>query len=341
MLDKNQNQDRLSVYFKICASATGITYLLIFLGGLVRVSGAGLGCPDWPKCYGLWIPPISLDQLPAGYDPSTFNATLTWIEYINRLFGVLTGFFILAVFYYTIRYFRSKKNYVIFSLLSLILVIFQGWLGKVVVDSDLEPVIVTLHLIFAILIVSILLGLTIVVWKDKVGNLKFINLEGINNHTILLPIRLLIVIWIISFIQLVLGTQVREQIEHLSIKYPLLEDVHKVDLMGNIGHIHGYLGVFTALLTYSFVYLVLIKLNNVSHEIKKLAVVFGILITVQVFVGVSLVKIGLPEILKLFHQWIATLFLGVLLILFLLLKSKGGVVEGKDGYHHSLRSTGL
>ncbi len=65
--------------------ATFATYFAIFMGGLVRVSGAGLGCPDWPKCFGRWFPPTSLSQLPPEIDPSLFNLTLAWIEYINRL----------------------------------------------------------------------------------------------------------------------------------------------------------------------------------------------------------------------------------------------------------------
>ena len=68
--------------------STGLTYILIFIGGMVRVAGAGMGCPDWPKCFGRWIPPTSLDQLPDHIDPAKFNLVLAWIEYGNRLFHI-------------------------------------------------------------------------------------------------------------------------------------------------------------------------------------------------------------------------------------------------------------
>jgi heme A synthase len=88
--------DRLKSFARLALATTVATYLLILVGALVRASGAGLGCPDWPMCYGRWIPPTSVSQLPAGYDPATFNAILTWTEYTNRLLGVSIGFLIIA-----------------------------------------------------------------------------------------------------------------------------------------------------------------------------------------------------------------------------------------------------
>ena len=71
-------------------------YALILVGSLVRVSGAGLGCPDWPRCFGSWIPPASAAELPPQFDASQFNPSLMWTEYVNRLLGVTVGFSILA-----------------------------------------------------------------------------------------------------------------------------------------------------------------------------------------------------------------------------------------------------
>jgi len=87
---------RFDAFQKLALATTATTYLLILVGGLVRAAGAGLGCPDWPKCFGSWVPPTGADQLPPGFDPAQFNPALAWTEYLNRLLGVLVGCLIFA-----------------------------------------------------------------------------------------------------------------------------------------------------------------------------------------------------------------------------------------------------
>src|SRR5258705_10446074 len=86
---------RSSSFQLLALCTTAATYLLILVGGLVRASGAGLGCPDWPRCFGSWIPPASAADLPPQFDPSLFNPTLMWTEYLNRLLGWTAGFLIM------------------------------------------------------------------------------------------------------------------------------------------------------------------------------------------------------------------------------------------------------
>ena len=68
-------------FVRLALWTTGLTYALILVGGLVRASGAGLGCPDWPRCFGSWIPPASVEALPPEFDPIQFNPTLMWTEH--------------------------------------------------------------------------------------------------------------------------------------------------------------------------------------------------------------------------------------------------------------------
>ena len=107
------------MWFRKVAIGTVITvYLLILAGGIVRSTGSGMGCPDWPKCFGSWVPPTNVSQLPADYQAIygsklkgevVFNVYKTWTEYINRLLGVLTGFLILGTLLSSIIYYKTNK----------------------------------------------------------------------------------------------------------------------------------------------------------------------------------------------------------------------------------------
>ena len=144
------------LFFQSAVTATLLSYLLIFVGGLVRVSGSGMGCPDWPKCFGRWIPPLSVDQIPSYIDPTMFNITLAWIEYGNRMLGVLVGISIIILNILAIYYFRKHFSLLFSSLLSLVIVIAEGFLGALVVSSVLNPFIVSLHMLLALILVSVL-----------------------------------------------------------------------------------------------------------------------------------------------------------------------------------------
>jgi cytochrome c oxidase assembly protein subunit 15 len=150
-----------------CAAGTVATiYALILVGGIVRATGAGMGCPDWPTCFGQWIPPTSESQLPAnyqeiyaerGYADTVFNVRKTWTEYLNRLLGVFTGFTILATLIFSLSYRRSEPRVFLLALAGFILVGVQGWLGSRVVASNLMPGMITIHMLLAQVIVGIVM----------------------------------------------------------------------------------------------------------------------------------------------------------------------------------------
>lgn len=151
---------RLTSFQRLALWTTAFTYLLILVGGLVRASGAGLGCPDWPRCFGSWIPPASVADLPAQFDPSQFNPALMWTEYLNRLLGITVGFLILATAISAWRNHRHQPRILWTTIAAFLLVGFEGWLGGVVVAHELASWIVTAHLIVAIVIVQLLLYAT-------------------------------------------------------------------------------------------------------------------------------------------------------------------------------------
>ncbi len=189
-----------------------MVFLVILAGGVVRMTQSGMGCPDWPKCFGRWIPPTSADQLPPDFEKylktqdidHTFNVYHTWIEYVNRLLGALLGVFIFIHFIWSFRKFRKINKQIVFlSLFLLVAVGFQGWLGKKVVDHNLAVVKVTIHMLVALLIAAIPL---IIIYK--------LQTEKKIEATVLKYLSYSLIV--ILLVQIVLGTQVREQIDEIS-----------------------------------------------------------------------------------------------------------------------------
>ena len=144
-----------------------IVLLVVAAGAIVRATGSGMGCPDWPLCYGCLIPPVSESQLPADYatqyavlgQPAEFNAAQTWIEYINRLLGALSGLAVLVTWVFSLIHFRRDKRFAALAFVALVLLAFVAWLGAKVVDTFLAPYAVTLHLAGAWALVAVLLTL--------------------------------------------------------------------------------------------------------------------------------------------------------------------------------------
>ncbi len=280
------------------------TYLLIFAGGLVRVSGAGMGCPDWPKCYGMWIPPTHASELKPPYDPAAFNATLTWIEYINRLIGVLVGLIILITFAYTaVRFLRTPKLFWS-AFAATALVAFQGWLGKVVVKTDLNPFVVTLHLSLALIIVSVLIYLMLQAYAEERAHTA----EDRSKTPLT---KYAAGLWLFAMMQLVLGTQVREKLEWLSRNFPLFTEAEWLAQVGWIGKLHGLTGIMLTALTWVVGYKMLMERKVTSGIAHSCMLTMMGLSLAEVVVGLSLVWVGIPAVMQVFHQWIASLYIGV------------------------------
>jgi cytochrome c oxidase assembly protein subunit 15 len=193
--------------------------LVILAGGVVRMTQSGMGCPDWPTCFGRWIPPVNASQLPPDYEKylrqqdidHTFNAYHTWIEYINRLLGALLGFFILIHTIWSYRKFwKTNRSVFYISLLMLVAVGFQGWLGKKVVDANLETLKITAHMVVALVIAALPV---LIISKIKASEV-IVNgsLKALTGTTLLIVLA-----------QIVLGTQVREGIDEISRQYNYLE----------------------------------------------------------------------------------------------------------------------
>ncbi|NJB72442.1 cytochrome c oxidase assembly protein subunit 15 [Saonia flava] len=229
-------------YRKLIIASLILVYLVIVAGAVVRMTGSGMGCPDWPKCFGTYIPPTEVSQLEwhsnneykkgqviivgetlqvaikdfttlsefnkrnwepyTKHDYAKFNVWHTWIEYINRLLGALAGMatFIMAIL--SLSYWKKKKLVTILSWLVVFSMGFQGWLGATVVYSVLEPIKITLHMLMALIIVAMLLYL---IYKTKNPNSTFVFHKNLR--------ALFIGSLVITLVQIVLGTQVRQFVD--------------------------------------------------------------------------------------------------------------------------------
>lgn len=190
-----------------------LCFLVIIAGGVVRTTQSGMGCPDWPRCFGKWIPPTDASQLPADFEKylgkqdidHTFNAYHTWIEYINRLFGVLLGIFAIIQVWLLFSRRKTEKKAWKLALAFLALVILTGLFGAVVVKLNLAHLSISVHLLFAIILLQVQLAL----WMQV--NNKF----GLA-HVPVATKRIFYTFLLVLFIQSVMGTVVRMHIDDIS-----------------------------------------------------------------------------------------------------------------------------
>jgi len=220
-----------------------LIYLVIIAGATVRMTGSGMGCPDWPKCFGYYIPPTQVEELlwkpnheynkgqviiksnslwvanssfttKDVYNPSDwsaytkhdyaeFNPYHTWVEYINRLCGALAGLSCLVLFVLSFKYWKTKKSVVLWAGIVLFLLGFNAWLGATVVFSVLNPVKITTHMIAALLNVAALIYLI---------HLARINKKYVGKYDVVFHIFTWVAM-LFSLIQIGLGTQVRQFID--------------------------------------------------------------------------------------------------------------------------------
>ena len=230
-----------SKFHNLTKLALLLVYLVIIAGAFVRMTGSGMGCPDWPKCFGFYVPPTEVSQIlfKANNDYSKgqmilyneeellvaksdfksddfinlnnwevyekhdyviFNPVHTWIEYINRLIGAISGIPILIFTIISIIYFKKFRHLTLISIITLVAMGFQAWLGKTVVDSNLEGFKITIHMLMALFIVALLIYLV------YSGTKSFINRSKTFKYLLLFGLFL-------TLIQIILGTQVRQIVD--------------------------------------------------------------------------------------------------------------------------------
>jgi cytochrome c oxidase assembly protein subunit 15 len=293
--------------------------MLFVIGGLVRSTGSGMGCPDWPKCFGQYVPPTSEAQLPDNYqdffrtqrlkkterfvsllrligldDQATkiegtsdnnyihdFNITKAYVEYVNRLWGAVTGIIVFICFLLSFKYLRTNKKVFFYTALGFIAVFFNALLGAVVVNSNLIGGIVTAHFIAAFAsICFFILARHYVRPFDQ---------NKLSKQSKIVAIILMSVI----SIQVILGAELREVFDMISGSLTFGE---KSMTLYPTFQVHGVIGLLTFTLA-SFQSIRLIK----SSFISKYANYITILCFTQLIFGPLALIDNFAAISKLFH----------------------------------------
>lgn len=209
---------RIKIFSRLIFFSIIVTYLVILAGSIVRATGSGMGCPDWPKCFGQYIPPTDISQLPENYkevfkvqgkEIADFNALHTWVEYINRLLGVVMGFLVLGVLIFSFLVRKEFSKMYIFSIVVFLATLFQAWLGAKVVSSNLAPVKITVHMVFALIILAALIYQYHSV--NSTTHKKKLKTNTLKKATFLLLF--------LCIVQILLGTQVRQQIDEIALQF--------------------------------------------------------------------------------------------------------------------------
>tara|TARA_B100001093_G_scaffold45087_1_gene38322 strand:+ start:29 stop:1054 length:1026 start_codon:yes stop_codon:yes gene_type:complete len=322
-----------------------IVYLVILAGGIVRMTGSGMGCPDWPKCFGYLIPPTERSQLEwkpysqynknqiiiidenlyyslnsfnskkdfnksnwskyTKHNYSKFNVYHTWIEYINRLIGAVAGLSVLILFLYSMKFFKSRKIITLLSFLSLLAILFQAWLGKTVVDSNLTASTITIHMLMAIVLLFILFSILAISKPVKPISIP-------KNISILILISMILLI-----IQILTGTEVRKSIDLQMEIFNYEEKNRWIENITNTFNFHRSFS-WAIIIINSIIY---IKIKEIDLK-SNIIYIINSLICLQIISGIIMYYFHFPFTSQPIHLLISTMIIGLQFYFFILYNLK-------------------
>lgn len=352
-------RSRYRIFRTLLKVSLALTYLVILAGGVVRTTGSGMGCPDWPKCFGQWIPPTDGSQLPADYkdhyieirreknakladrlaplgatdladrirhDESIYEETdfvwqRTWVEYVNRLLGALLGISLFFTLLGSLMYWQKSRR-VVFTILGIIVVTgFQGWLGSIVVSTNLLPGTITVHMLFAFVIIG---GLMQVYVKTSPGR-RMTASFGLSN-TMRYALGLLL---LLTLLQVFLGTQVRQQVDIIAKEFGLGQRELWVDRLGTVFYIHRS---FSLLLLAGHVWLFYQVMRHLRHYfvVYRATVWLMAFVLAEVLTGVILAYLQMPKAAQPLHLLFSCMIVGAQSYLLFVFFSRRRIGPGSD-----------
>lgn len=325
----------MQIYRRLLISATLLAFAVIALGAFVRLSDAGLGCPDWPGCYGhlLGVPDTSHEQQAAlqAFPDRPVNATKAWKEMLHRYLAGTLGLLILSIFLLAWRQPVRRQHSPTLATLLLGIVGMQALLGMWTVTLLLKPVIVTLHLLGGMTTLSLLVAL-------------LLKAHRVSIQSVVSPmIRLLALCALLSVIvQIALGGWVSSNYAALACQdFPLCQGQlqPEMDFKQAFG-IHRELGMttsgtllpFTALtaihwshrlgaliVTFIVGLLAAVLIRTKHPQIKHWGWVLSGVLLLQISMGIANIVFGLPLALAVAHNMGAATLLATTLSINMLL----------------------
>ena len=278
---------------KLAALTVVTTLVLVTVGVIVRATDSGLGCPDWPFCYGQVLPPLD--------DPKA------WIEWIHRTIAAVIGFEILGLAALALIDHRDRRSLVAASIGAVVLVGFQAWLGRETVRLGNSGESVTAHLAAAMVLVSVLVFILVrAAYPARIGGPG-----GSQRFTLLASFAALS-----TFALLMFGSQVTAGGIQSSLVFgdwplmggtlfpPLTELTTAHVLHRWIAVVVGLVVVATAIAAW--------RTQRAHPTIVRLAVVAGILYPVQALIGGAQVLTKLAAWSQTLHLAFAAVIWGLL-----------------------------
>jgi heme a synthase len=347
-----KNLNIISSFRRISLITVIAVYFLILVGGIVRSTGAGMGCPDWPKCFGSWVPPTSVDQLPTNYQEiylakrveknnkfvtqlaslgfskkadeirndksilieEEFNPIKTWIEYINRLIGAVIGILVLITVVRSLPLWSLDKVIPSLAFFNLLLVLFQAWIGSLVVSTNLLPWMITVHMMLALLIVCLLLYIHYRSYRLAYPIVA--KTENPNSLFVILSIAL-----VLMLVQIVLGTQVREEIDTIAFE---LGNMLRGEWISNLGLpflVHRSYSLLILGIHLLFIYKIY-KYSFRKVSLFRWSQALILVIFIEIASGVGMAYFAIPAFLQPVHLLLGSLIIGIQFIILLLLNDQ-------------------
>lgn len=288
----------MKAYINFTSLILIFVFLVILAGGIVRTTQSGMGCPDWPHCFGMYIPPLSAKGLPPDYKKyldkqdidAVYSPAHAWTEYINRLItGALGILIVIHVVWSFKKFFRTKQIICLLSCLFLLGTLFEAWLGKLVVNTNLDVLKITLHMLAALFLAIIPVMILHKLNEDKIVHDKTLR--------VITTIALIILL-----IQIVVGTDVRSQVDEVSKSLSYQQRDTWLAHLNAVFNAHKIISIITSLLIIAVFWL------SLSHvHLQRLGMFLLLIVLLLMTAGISLATFNIPAFIQPIHLLLSSI----------------------------------